>query len=72
MSSAQNERRTSLDEKSLNRISTLFGSKPQSLYAPGEGEAGAGEGEVEMEAETPTVFSQTEGYRQPDENEEAF
>ncbi|TIA75270.1 hypothetical protein E3P91_00530 [Wallemia ichthyophaga] len=61
MSSAQNERRTSLDEKSLNRISTLFGSKPQSLYAPGEGEAGAGEGEVEMEAETPTVFSQTEG-----------
>lgn len=59
VSSSQHEHRTSLDEKNLNRISTLFGSKPQSLYTP--------------EAEAPTIFAQTEGYRQPhDENEDAF
>lgn len=57
--SSQHEHRTSLDEKNLNRISTLFGSKPQSLYTP--------------EAEAPTVFSQTENYRHTiNENEDFF
>ncbi|TIB67916.1 hypothetical protein E3Q24_03917 [Wallemia mellicola] len=57
--SSQHEHRTSLDEKNLNRISTLFGSKPQSLYTP--------------ETEAPTVFSQTENYRHTiNENEDVF
>ena len=57
--SSQHEHRTSLDEKNLNRISTLFGSKPQSLYTP--------------ETEAPTVFSQTENYRPTiNENEDVF